>query len=93
MKLDCIYVVISACSFFFPTLLSDEFWCLVIGQSQNVSCVAVSERGGCGRGQRSRQSVLGSSELSGARLRGRRDGNVLTATRASSSSSSSCDEC
>lgn len=41
---------------------------LVLGQSQNVSCVAASGRGPSGRGQRSPQSVLESSQLSGARL-------------------------
>lgn len=40
----------------------------LIGQQKNVSCVASGGCGGYGRGQRSCQSVLGSSELSGARL-------------------------
>lgn len=59
----------------------------MIGQSQNESSVVVSGRGACGRGQRSRLSVLGSSQLSGAGLRDQRDGNVLTVTQAASSSS------
>lgn len=59
----------------------------VTAQSQNVSCVAVSQRGACGHGERSRSPVQGSSRLSGVRLRGH--GKVLTITPASSSFSSS----
>lgn len=40
----------------------------LIGQQKNVSCVASGGCGGYGRGQRSCQSVLGTSELSGAQL-------------------------
>lgn len=49
----------------------------LIGHQENVSCVAIGGCGGCGRGQRSCQSVLGASELSGAQLWEQRDGNFI----------------
>lgn len=40
----------------------------LIGQQEDVSCVAFGGISGSGRGQRSSQPVLGASELPGAQL-------------------------